>query len=137
MGTLKIKMEDVLAVAQSLPSLRRITVAQMEEVLNRYEYEQEQDPGATWNLVVEHILYDLLDEQQFNPAVASIETLKEAGYAVEHLWNIFDLEHYEGTMDQKLSVLNRALSNEATVEQIKFAIKDAAEAGGLIKIEEE
>jgi hypothetical protein len=137
MGTLKIKMEDVLAVAQSLPSLKRITVAQMEEALNRYEYEQEQDPGATWNLVVEHILYSLLDEQQFNPVKASKEVLEKAGYYVDKLWTIHDLNKYEGTFEQKLKVLDRALNNEYTMEQIQFAIRDAAEAEGLIEIEEE
>ena len=136
MGTLKIKMEDVLAVAQSLPSLKRITVAQMEEVLNRYEYEQEQDPGATWNLVIENILYSLLDEQQFNPVKASKDVLREAGYYVDNLWCIDDLADYNGTREQKLIVLDLALNNDATMDQIWYAMHDAAEAEGLLRLNE-
>jgi hypothetical protein len=64
------------------------------------------------------------------------ETLKKAGYFIDNLWSLEDLENYKGSDEQKQKVLFKALTNEATMEQIWFAIRNAAEVEGLTKIEE-
>jgi Ca2+-binding EF-hand superfamily protein len=56
-----ISKEDVVQVTTSLN--QTLTEAEITEAINRYPGEQEQDPGATWNLVVEKIMYDLIDER--------------------------------------------------------------------------
>jgi Ca2+-binding EF-hand superfamily protein len=57
-----IGKEDVLQVAKSLK--QELTEAEVQEVINRYPFEQDDDPGGTWNLVVEKIMYDLIEERE-------------------------------------------------------------------------
>lgn len=58
-----IKKEDVQQVIKSLSNFveANFTEEEIQEVIDRYESEQADDPGANWSLVVEKILYDLLD----------------------------------------------------------------------------
>ena len=53
-----IVIEDVLQVAQRLDL--PITLDQAREVIEMYPAEQENDPTATWDLVVEMILHNVL-----------------------------------------------------------------------------
>ena len=53
-----IVIEDVLQVAQNLDL--PITLDQAREVIELYPAEQENDPTATWDLVVEMILHNVL-----------------------------------------------------------------------------
>jgi hypothetical protein len=55
-----IVIEDVLRVAQNLDL--PITLDQAREVIDMYPAEQENDPTATWDLVVENCLYNLLND---------------------------------------------------------------------------
>jgi hypothetical protein len=49
--------------------------------------------------------------------------LKDSGYFVDNLWRIEDvMVHYDCTKEQAQEVLNNSLQNEATLEQIWFAI---------------
>ena len=57
--TNKLTAEDIYCVANDL--CIGITNAQIEQVLEQYDQEQAEDPGATWNLVVEHIITNLKD----------------------------------------------------------------------------
>jgi hypothetical protein len=63
----EIKKEDVQQVIKSLTNFVKanFTEKEIQEVINRYESEQADDPSATWNLVVEKILYDLLDDRNY------------------------------------------------------------------------
>lgn len=61
MKTPKIQKEDVVQVATSIK--QTLTKEEIQEVLTRYPSEQRDDPEATWNLVVEKIVYDLIDER--------------------------------------------------------------------------
>ena len=54
-----IESADVYSVANSLGI--GITDTQVEQVLELYPSEQEDDPSATWDLVVENIIYNLKD----------------------------------------------------------------------------
>jgi hypothetical protein len=61
----EIQKEDVQQVIDSLSTFKsaNFTEEEMQEVIDRYESEQEDDPSATWNLVVENILFQLLNER--------------------------------------------------------------------------
>lgn len=52
-----ISADDVYRVANDL--CIGITDEQVHEVLDRYPSEQDEDPTATWNLVVENIIHNL------------------------------------------------------------------------------
>lgn len=56
-----IILEDVIQVARELNF--NPTLKEMDEVVRIYATEQESDLTATWNLVVEQILYSLEVEQ--------------------------------------------------------------------------
>ena len=53
-----IKKLDVVFVAASIK--KTLTEKQIEDVIEMYPSEQENDPSATWNLVVEKCIYDVL-----------------------------------------------------------------------------
>ncbi len=61
MNTFNVQPEDVMQVATSLKM--NPTPTEVQEVISRYPGEQKQDPTGTWNLVVEHILYQVLEER--------------------------------------------------------------------------
>ena len=54
-----ISEQDVYQVANDLGI--EITDDQVQQVLELYPAEQEQDPTANWDLVVEEIIYNLKD----------------------------------------------------------------------------
>lgn len=54
------------------------------------------------------------------------QTLKEAGYFVDNLWHVSDVkDRYDCDDDVAQKILYKALTNEATMEQIWFAIDEA------------
>jgi hypothetical protein len=54
--TQEISVEDVVEVAMRLGM--NPSIAEINEVLKYYDSEVEQDPTATWNLIVENLLYN-------------------------------------------------------------------------------
>ncbi len=62
--------------------------------------------------------------------------LTENGFYTGNLWCVEDVQNnYECDEDQAQEILDQALTNEATMEQIWFAIHHHAENEGLIKKE--
>jgi hypothetical protein len=61
------------------------------------------------------------------------EILREAGYFVDNLWHVDDIKlRYDCNNDnQAQDILNDALTNDATMEQIWFAIDIVAQDEGL------
>lgn len=59
MKTEVISIEDVYRVANDLAI--GITDSQVETVLELFDEESDNDPTATWDLVVENIIYNLKD----------------------------------------------------------------------------
>lgn len=53
-----IEKEDVFQVANSIG--QNLTEEQIQEVISLYESEEDEDPSATWDLIVEKIIYDIL-----------------------------------------------------------------------------
>jgi hypothetical protein len=50
------------------------------------------------------------------------EVLRNAGYYVDNLWSIHDINDDSLTDEQKMKALDMALTNEYTTEQIFYAI---------------
>ena len=51
------------------------------------------------------------------------KTLRDAGYYVDNLWSVEDVkQNYDCDNETALEILNNALTNEATMERIWFAI---------------
>jgi hypothetical protein len=64
--------------------------------------------------------------------------LKENGYQVDNLWCIEDVKSkFDCTDDEAYDVVYRALTNDATMEQIWLAIDIVGEARGLTPKEQE
>jgi hypothetical protein len=64
--------------------------------------------------------------------------LKSNGYQVDNLWCVEDVKHkFNCTDEEAQNVLYRALTNDATMEQIWLAIDITGEAEGLEPKEEE
>jgi hypothetical protein len=57
--TKEITPQDVAQVAIDLKM--DITIGQVNQVLEMYDDEADNDPTATWNLIVENCLYNLQD----------------------------------------------------------------------------
>jgi hypothetical protein len=66
------------------------------------------------------------------------KVLKQAGHYVDNLWHIDDimLRYSCDDVEQAQEILNAALTNEATMNQIWFAIDMVAQDEGLKLIEE-
>ncbi len=52
-----ISTEDVIQIADNFGFV--VTDKEVKGIIKDYDFEQEQDPSATWDLVVEKMLYDL------------------------------------------------------------------------------
>ncbi len=64
--------------------------------------------------------------------------LKDNGYFTDNLWTVNDVQDkFKCTDEQAQAILNKSLTNEATMEQIQLSIKEFAELEGLEEIEEE
>lgn len=65
------------------------------------------------------------------------EVLKEKGFQVDNLWSIVDVQdNYECDDSTAHEIIHDALTNEATYEQIWFAIHEYAEEEGLTRKED-
>lgn len=63
--------------------------------------------------------------------------LKDNGYFTDNLWHVDDVKgNYDCDDEKAHSILNDALQNDATMEQIWLAISIAAESEGLERKEE-
>lgn len=64
--------------------------------------------------------------------------LTENGFYTDNLWCVEDVQNnYDCDEEQAQEILDSALTNEATMEQIWFALNYHAQEEGLIKKEEE
>lgn len=83
-------------------------------------------------------LNDEIDIQDIQDSVTKAKALlKSHGYYVENLWRVDDVQaKFVCTDKQAQSVLHYALKNDATMEQIWFAIGVHGEDDNLTKIED-
>lgn len=86
---------------------------------------------------------DVLKEIFFSREQAKYDqaskTLEKMGYQVDNLWHIDDVKgRFECTDDEAMDILIAALTNEATMEQIWFALEyEAEDVMGLNRVEVE
>lgn len=62
MTKVNISIEDIEQVSDSISVV--LTPSEKQTVLERYPAEQKQDKEATWNLVVEHIIHQVINERK-------------------------------------------------------------------------
>jgi hypothetical protein len=57
------------------------------------------------------------------------EVLRNAGYFVDNLWHVDDVTNIEASLskDQSIKILDMALNNESTMDQIWYSIKIATD----------
>jgi hypothetical protein len=65
------------------------------------------------------------------------QVLRDNGYYVDNLWSVEDVvSNYNCTDEEAQEVLDGALQNNATMEQIWYAINYHAEEIGLTRVEQ-
>jgi hypothetical protein len=57
-----IGRQDVILVASSIK--KNLTEQQIGQVLSIYKHEEESDPTATWNLIVENCIYQVIRDEK-------------------------------------------------------------------------
>ena len=84
---------------------------------------------ASANLEIDHLRGQLNEAKKKLKDIAEARLfLKSKGYFMENLWTTDDVtQNYDCTQEQAHQVLEMALTNEATIEQIFLAIDDACE----------
>ena len=62
-------------------------------------------------------------KEKLNDGATARALLRSKGYFVENLWCVDDvMQNYDCSKEQAYDVLNRAMTNDATMEQIFLAI---------------
>lgn len=84
---------------------------------------------ATAQLEIDYLRGELKKEkEQARNEVFARAVLRKQGYFVDNLWSTHDVtDRYNCTAEQAQEVLEIALKNEATMQQIWFAIDDACD----------
>jgi hypothetical protein len=73
-----------------------------------------------------------------NLVIEAKKVLKENGYFVDNLWHIDDVKSkFKCDDDVAQEILNQALTNEATMEQIWFSIGEFGGMEGLVSLDDE
>jgi hypothetical protein len=67
-------------------------------------------------------------KEKLNDGATARALLRSKGYFVENLWCVDDvMENYECSRGKAYEVLEKAMTNEATMQQIFLAIDDACD----------
>lgn len=84
---------------------------------------------ASANLEIDYLRGQLNEaKEKLKDVLEARALLRKRGYFVENLWSVDDVtENYNCTPEQAQQVLEMALTNEATMEQIWSAIDDACD----------
>jgi ribosome-associated translation inhibitor RaiA len=84
---------------------------------------------ASANLEIDYLRSQLNEAKKKLKDIAEARLfLKSKGYFMENLWTTDDVtQNYDCTQEQAHQVLEIALTNEATIEQIFLAIDDACD----------
>lgn len=84
---------------------------------------------ASANLEIDHLRGELNKAKEKLKDIAQARLfLKSKGYFMENLWTTDDVtENYNCTQEQAHQVLEMALTNDATMQQIWLAIDDACD----------
>ena len=93
---------------------------------------------ASANLEIDYLRGELNRAKEKLKDIAQARMfLRSKGYFMENLWTTDDVtENYDCTQEQAQQVLEMALTNTATVEQIWYAIDDACDHLEIRKIKD-
>jgi hypothetical protein len=92
---------------------------------NHYEMSQ----VASANLEIDFLRDEVKRlKEKLNDEATARALLRSKGYFVDNLWSIDDvLQNYDCSKDVAYNILERAMTNEATTEQIFLAIDDTCD----------
>ena len=84
---------------------------------------------ASANLEIDYLRGQLIEaKNKLKDVLEARALLRKKGYFTDNLWTTDDVtENYECTQEQAQQVLEMALTNTATIEQIWYAIDDACD----------
>ena len=84
---------------------------------------------ASANLEIDYLRGQLIEaKKKLKDVLEARALLRSKGYFTDNLWTTDDVtENYECTQEQAQQVLEMALTNTATIEQIWYAIDDACD----------
>ncbi len=84
---------------------------------------------ASANLEIDYLRGQLIEaKKKMKDVLEARALLRSKGYFTDNLWTTDDVtENYNCTKEQAQQVLEMALTNEATMQQIWLAIDDACE----------
>ena len=84
---------------------------------------------ASANLEIDYLRGQLIEaKKKLKDVLEARALLRSKGYFTENLWTTDDVTvNYECTQEQAQQVLEIALTNTATIEQIWYAIDDACD----------
>jgi hypothetical protein len=101
---------------------------------NHYEMNER----ATAQIEIDYLRDELAKVRaKLNDVAKARAFLRSNGYFVDNLWCTDDVtENYNCTKEQAQQVLEMALTNTATVEQIWYAIDDACDTLQIHKIKD-
>lgn len=93
---------------------------------------------ASANLEIDYLRGQLIEaKNKLKDVLEARALLRKKGYFVDNLWMTDDVtENYNCTQEQAQQVLEMALTNTATIEQIWYAIDDACDTLEIRKINE-
>jgi hypothetical protein len=94
---------------------------------------------ASANLEIDYLRGKLKEaEEKLRDVVEARMLLKKKGYFTDNLWTTDDVtENYQCTKEQAQQVLEMALTNDATMEQIWSAIDDACDSLAIKPMQDE
>jgi len=84
---------------------------------------------ASANLEIDYLRGQLIEaKKKLKDVLEARALLRSKGYFTDNLWTTDDVtENYECTQEEAQQVLEMALTNTATIEQIWYAIDDACD----------
>lgn len=102
MKTTKISIADIKSISNILKM--SLTQVEIDKILSMYEEEEENDPTATWDLIVEHCIYNIKRSYIIRQVeeFALYYSLEENKYAVSNETEVsewFDLYTRDELMD--------------------------------------
>lgn len=135
MKTFKLTKEDVLTVAQDLRM--PVNDEEVQLVLDNFEAESKNDPTATWNLVVEQMLYDITEPRNHE----FVECMNCDWYGTKDQLNdgrcpiCADIIHYPSNMTKAEAI--EAMKNGRKVRHTYFSPDEWASMDmGMIVLED-
>lgn len=93
---------------------------------------------ASANLEIDYLRGQLIEvKKKLKDVLEARALLRSKGYFTDNLWTTDDVtQNYDCTQEQAQQVLEMALTNDATMEQIWFAIDDACDYLAIRKIKD-